>query len=662
MNSRLQAVISRLDPAEPLLAREQAVERLAAWLRSRRQLDPDEMRPNYHRPQHARLDLLLDTLEADAAAREKVIGLLGGVLRETSAVHLFAEVGVPSDRGFLHETADRLEQKLLPRARREGELADPFSAALPKKHDAEWLADLPPDLVERLARLLPEDARAALARSLADAIRLLAVRISGLGLSEELRERSSEGRIEESPFYRLPRMCDDLISGALGAGDVHDVAEQCRGELGVVHDHLERAGVSVDLVYRMDTIGHCLTRLELLLPFVDTRAEPSARWRRMPPLLSTLVLARVGDLSLAKLFRENTRLLARKVIERVGTTGEHYITATRAEWWKMLASAGGGGILTAGTAAGKFLITWLKLPVLIEGILVACDYAGSFLLMQFLGFTLATKQPSMTAAALAEAWRSSDAAHRVDELVSMIARMTRSQLAAAIGNVGLVIPAAIGFELWWRSVYGHSFLDETAAAYVVHSLDVRSGKTIWFASLTGVFLWMASLGAGWLENWAVYRRLPEAIEQHRLGKVVGRRTMRYFSGVFRRQIAGAGGSISLGTMLAFMPMIGKGFGLPIDVRHVTLSTGSLVLAGCALGWGHVKSADFVFAGIGVLVIGFLNFVVSFLLALAVAMRGRAIGWAAAFAVARRLVVRILRRPFEFVYPPAGSVSAHHTAS
>jgi site-specific recombinase len=661
VNASLRAAIDRLDSTKPLIEREQALERFVGWLRAPRRLDPDEMRAHYHRPQHARLDLLLDTLEADPAARERVMGTLASVLRETSAVHLLAEVGVPSDRGFLHETADRLEQKLLPRARREGDLADAFSRSLPKKHDAGWLADLPVDLVDRLVALLPEDARAALWHALADAIRLLAARVSGLGLSEELRERSSEGHVDESPFYRLPRVCDALVAGTASSGEVHDVAEQCRGELGVVHDHLERAGVSVDLVYRMDAIGHCLGRLEALLPFVDANLEPGQRHRHVPALLSTLVLARIGDLSLARLFRESTRLLARKVIERVGTTGEHYITATRGEWWKMLGSAGGGGVLTAGTAAGKFLIVWMKLPVLIEGILVACDYAGSFLLMQFMGFTLATKQPSMTAAALADAWRSADAAHRVDDVVSMIARMTRSQLAAAIGNVGLVIPAAIGLELWHRSLYGRSFLDEKAAAYVIHSLDVTEPSTIWFASLTGLFLWMASLGAGWLENWAVYRRLPDAIEQHRLGRVVGRRTMRYFSGVFRRQVAGAGGSISLGALLAFMPMIGKGFGIPIDVRHVTLSAGSLTLAGCALGWHHVRDPHFIAAAIGVLVIGVLNFVVSFLLALMVAMRGHGVGMTTIWAVARRLVARVLRRPFEFIYPPAGvaPTTPHH---
>jgi site-specific recombinase len=377
--------------------------------------------------------------------------------------------------------------------------------------------------------------------------------------------------------------------------------------------------------------------------------------------LAALVRARAGEASLTRLLRENTRLLATKVIERAGTTGEHYITRSRREWWAMLRSAGGGGILTAGTAALKFVITWGHLPILVEGLLNAANYVGSFLAMQMLGFTLATKQPSMTAAALAAAWSGSDVARRAEELVRMIARMTRSQLAAALGNVGLVVPSAIGLEWWYRKTYGGPFLDEKTAAYVVHSLDPLHLKTIWYAVLTGVFLWLASLGAGWLENWATYRRLPDAVEEHRLGRLVGKRIMRWLAGSLRRQVAGAGGSISLGVLLAFMPLLGKGFGLPIDVRHVTLSAGSLTLAGCALGWERVMTGEFLAAAIGVVVIGLLNFGVSFLLALGVAMRGRGVPAREIGRLILRLMGRVLRRPGEFLYPPATETetAAHH---
>src|SRR6185503_9029508 len=301
---------------------------------------------------------------------------------------------------------------------------------------------------------------------------------------------------------------------------------------------------------------------------------------------------------------------------------EHYITSTFGEYMKMIVSAGGGGVLTAGTTALKFVVGWARFAPFVEGMLSAANYAASFLLMQICGFTLATKQPSMTAAALAGTLRETAGHPDLSALVEMIARITRSQLAAAIGNVGLVIPSAFFFDRFWQSVHGRPFLDDATARYVIHSLHPTESGTIFFAALTGVFLWCSSIAAGWLENWAVYRRLPEAIAEHRMGRIVGRRTMQWLSRFYLRNIAGVGGNTSLGLLLGMTPVMGKFFGLPLDVRHVTLSTGALTLSLAALGPAALSTEAFWAAALGIVIIGILNFGVSFVLALAVALRAR----------------------------------------
>ena len=160
-------------------------------------------------------------------------------------------------------------------------------------------------------------------------------------------------------------------------------------------------------------------------------------------MLASLGRGLVGERSFVQLMTDNLRLLARKVIERAGRTGEHYVTSSRREYWKMLASAAGGGVLTVGTVIAKFLIKWQHFPLFIDGLISSIVYAGSFLVMQLLGFTLATKQPSMTAAALAGTIRDGAGPDRLDELVPLIARIARSQFAAAVGNVAAVIVTAL---------------------------------------------------------------------------------------------------------------------------------------------------------------------------------------------------------------------------
>src|SRR4029450_6332476 len=98
------------------------------------------------------------------------------------------------------------------------------------------------------------------------------------------------------------------------------------------------------------------------------------------------------------------------------------------------------------TCVAKFLTKWGHFAPFVDGMLSACNYAGTFVTMQLLGFTLATKQPSMTAAALASSMHVSAGQRDLSGLVTMTARITRSQLAAAAGNIGMVIPTALAFN------------------------------------------------------------------------------------------------------------------------------------------------------------------------------------------------------------------------
>jgi site-specific recombinase len=317
----------------------------------------------------------------------------------------------------------------------------------------------------------------------------------------------------------------------------------------------------------------------------------------------------------------------------------------------MMASAGGGGVLTVGTCAIKFLTKWGHYPLFIDGFLSAINYAASFVLMQLIGFTLATKQPSMTAAALAGTLRESRGDQGLDELVTIIVRICRSQLAAAIGNIGLVIPAAIGFDMVYQAMRGEPFLDHATAVKTVGSFHLLDSGTFFYAALTGVLLWCSSLAAGWLENWATYRRLPEALAEHRIQRLVGRRTTEWVAARFARHVSGFGGNVTLGFLLGMTPIMGTFFGLPLDVRHVTLSTGSLVLAILSGGLPVLASSELAWAVVGIVCIGLLNFGVSFALALAVALRAREVQASYKWRLARAVLRRFAQRPMPFFFPP-----------
>jgi site-specific recombinase len=660
----LYAILTAADAEAQLAQRIAWLERLARWLRGGAlpalTAEPAPKEP----PRTARLRLLVSALEEVPALRSQAARSLARVLAESSAFLLLSRLGLPGDRGFLAETVDRVSRRVLPMPRDDHELAQVIERLFATRKDAAWLASLDPELAHRLLSALDDGTTwKPLQRSAADAALLLATRISALGLSDDIRVRSPSVSLRESPLFQLPRACDALL--ALLERDTPAPSEQLQAALEQVRfllvscgatverviAELERFGVSVDVVYRLEVITKNMARLQTL---IEQLAPGSGvmRARHGSQLLARLVEDRLRDRSILDLGRTNLHLLARKIIERAGHSGEHYITATRGEYYKMLGSAAGGGVLTAGTTALKFFIGWAHFAPFFEGFLSATNYAASFLLMQALGFTLATKQPSMTAAALAHTLRETSAHAELDELVTMIARITRSQLAAAVGNVGLVIPAAVALDYAYSAKAGHTFLDHETSEHVLQSLNPFGGGTLFYAALTGVLLWLSSIAAGWIENWAVYRRLPEAIEHHRLGRIVGRRTMVWLGRAFSRNLSGAGGNISLGFLLGMVPVLGKFFGLPLEVRHVTLSTGALVLAASSLGTTEALAGGLGEAALGIAIIGLLNFGVSFVLALLVALRAREVNRSDRLRLARAILARLVSRPGEFLFPPA----------
>ncbi|MFP2911062.1 gliding motility protein, partial [Pyxidicoccus sp. 3LFB2] len=480
-----------------------------------------------------------------------------------------------------------------------------------------------------------------------------------LGTAEDVRDRSPETAFRGSPFLHLRLVCDAVLARDAAADTLRDLSTcvaDCRQVVASVSRHLEDAGVSVDLVYRLERIRRSLERMEAIARVLGApRGEP--RWREAMALLVDLLRRAHADRSVRELAKRNVRMLARKIIERAGHSGEHYITSTRAEFHAMVHSAAGGGLVTAAAVGLKFAISGLMLAPFFLTLGTGLNYALAFVLIQLLGFTLATKQPSVTAATLAGAVGEGARGERLASLVELIPRITRSQLAAFVGNLGVVAPVALVLALGWHWATGHSFLTPAKAQATVAGLHPWKSGTLPFAALTGVLLWLSSVAGGWLENFVVYRRLPEALAHHRvLRRLLGDAGASRLASGFQHSASGLGGCVTLGFLLALTPVVGRFFGMALDVRHVTFALGNLAFSGAALGPHAVLQPDFLAALAGVALAGTLNFTVSFSLALGVAMRARDVPTREALPFLRAVLSHLVKAPRSFVLPPRDAAS------
>jgi site-specific recombinase len=616
---------------------------------------------------NVRLLYWIRMLEHDDLLRLDFQEAFQSMLAELDSVALLAEAGLPRHHAVLSEGLRRLFNRVLPSAMDVSDSSRLMVSLFAHSRDVERFLELPQTLFERIGAILAPPATAGgpqpsprLQADLRQALCLIATRTAGRGVTAAMRERGGDWAVQNSPFYHLIFSTEDLVQAtdATAAAPCLQVwkaaVSSCRKELGQVRLGMETTGVSADLVLDLRSIELALQRMHGLagiLTFASV-AVPAVPDNSLAArnLLNQLIEARLEDKRVSALLKQNLNLLARKTVERTGRSGEHYIAHTRKEYWQMWLAAAGGGLLTVLTAAIKMRIVEQNFPLFVEGFLAGTNYAISFILLQVFGFVLATKQPSATAATFAGIVRSNPGDASWSKISDFTARISRTQLAAAIGNVIAVCIGSVALERLWRVMFSKSYLVEESARHVTEALHPFASGTIIYAAGTGVILWLAALIGGWCENFAVFHRLTDAVSQHPFGLRIGQSSMTRLAGWIELNLAGWSTSIALGYLLGFVPVIARFFGIPFDVRHVTLSTGTLALAAARFGTSSFGKDWFYYAMAGIGVTFVLNLGVSFSIASFVALRAYDVSGREQLLLLRFLLRQLVRSPLKFLFP------------
>ena len=651
----LDAVLAHADPSRPLPERVAWAEDLIAWVRSR---SPEKS-----------LRLLLQILERQPEAQLRVARTFRSLVRDTQTLDLFADTGLPRQVAFTQEALSRLASRLLPEPPTTRDLGDIFDRLFSQSGDGDWLEHIDADLAAQIVRLFhhgeqdDESGWNSLRTDLEDAMVQLAGRIRVTGSLREVRCRLAKPAFRDLPFQRLAPAVEALLalsrSGVQNAeltaelNHVRSALDACEFAVEEVTGRLTSTGVSTSLVYNLDRIRAQVRRLELLL---EVWSSPCLDDQRMFAVLADLVRQNHEHRSITGLFRQTLHLLTRRIVERTAETGEHYLARSRSDYFAMFRRALGGGALTGITTIAKLVLAKFAFAEFFKGVAFSLNYAGSFVAIQLSGFTLATKQPAATAPALARRMEELRDAHHKEALVDEIVRLVRSQIAAIAGNLLAVVPATLLLHGAWVLFTGHAVLDEGKAHKIVNSISMLSAA--WpFAAFTGVILWLSSMCAGWADNWSTLHELRASISHHRkLQQLLGPSRTARAALWLEHNIAGLAGNISLGFMLGMIPEIAAFFGAPLDVRHVTLSTGQFAAALSVLGIDGIGWHGWLTSVIGILGIGALNLLVSFSLALFVAIRARNVRSSERGLLYRAIGRRLVQEPLGFILPVGRAVS------
>ena len=260
------------------------------------------------------------------------------------------------------------------------------------------------------------------------------------------------------------------------------------------------------------------------------------------------------------------------------------------------------------------------------GFLYSTNYSLGFILIQDTGSTLATKQPAYTANNVASSFDVQKIGEEPDlrNLAITVAKVSRTQLASFTGNLIVVFP--LTYLLTWLFYKGTGTVIAAgpAAQKLLTDQQPFHSLALLYACFTGFFLFLSGLIAGYVENYVVYGKVADRLRNLSSFKNNFSEKRRYrIIHYLENNLGSLFGNIALGFFLGMAGFFGKTFGLPFDIRHITISAANTAIG--FFGLNHqVSMKELWYTLFGVAGIGFLNFAVSFGLAFIVAVKSRGI--------------------------------------
>jgi len=574
-----------------------------------------------------------------------------------------ASLGILSKNGLGSEFVKRFYNKFLPPPPSGNDFEYLFATLFHKQSDHIWVSAIPskawialfktllnnPDFLDKTADHFFYE--------ILYGFEILSIWIASEEFDENFIRLDASLLKKDSTFIALQReasnLCRKLQDDAIRIQDISDdfehidvLLDQCKDLVISLRKKSVNKGISLALTYEFERLEQIIERTNKALFLVQTYGTDEFS-EALNELFKEAVAKNSTRNSIKEIFNRSAKILAKSITNNTSEHGEHYITETKKEYLGMFLSAAGAGVIIAFMAFLKINITKMGFSPGIETILASLNYGLGFVLIHLLGFTVATKQPAMTASTFAKAVEKGKN-NRTNQLklVELIFQVSRSQFAAVLGNVALALCAATLVGYWYASS-NNGFLSAQEASYYLHSADPF--PALIYAAIAGVWLFCSGVIAGYFDNRADLLNLQKRYYYHPF-------FVKLFPSKFREKLAaflhenhGAiVGNFMFGILLGVTPYIGYILGLPLDIRHVAFSTANF---GYSIAHDGVSVGYFMLVLGFVLMIGLVNLIVSFALALRVSLQARGAVFGSFWGFMRLLAKEAYTRPKELFYPP-----------
>lgn len=585
---------------------------------------------------------------------------------------IISDVGIMNYSDFLYEVRLRVVAKLIPHQAPPESLEFIFNQVFYDRKDAEWISRIPDEQLIRLFTILEgkniyaDNTDNHAISEILYGLEVLTQRVSGRAMEADVSKMTPEYRNFDNPFIGLLQEMNNIIqyvrsekSPHLESSDIYYkqiniLLNQCDKYIVDAFANSHKLGISMKVNQSLLRLRQQLGRIREILAYI-VLDDPNKGVEQTILLIKKLIFINVNKTNVRRLVNESTQSIAYEITQHTAQTGEHYITSSKKEYTNMFWSACGGGCIVAVLCIIKVLMSKADTSIFGHAVLYSLNYALGFTAIYLLGCTLATKQPAMTASALVSALErktesKEERNYKYWSFANFFSRVFRSQFIAFVGNVLLAFPIAM-LLIWGIDTLFSYNIASSKWRGLITDLDPVDSPAIYHAAIAGVFLFLSGIIAGSVANRDKYNSLYYRIEQHPiLKRVFGKEKTKQFAGWYKKKWAGVISNVWFGIFMGMTGSIGIFLGLDIDIRHITFASGNLALGMYGSDW-HAPTDMIIWGVVGIGVIGFVNFIVSFSLSLILAFRARKMKFYELILVSKAIWALFLLSPMQFFFPP-----------
>ncbi len=581
----------------------------------------------HHNEHEEQLYFLIKTLKTNKTLLQHLSSQLCRWLCNMRLYPLLISSGILSRDGFGKEFSNRLYEKINPAYRDVKDLRDIFFLLFNDKNDSTWLNNIPlhywSSLLKLFSRYATEQERERINKHLRSeglfAIKMLSIWLAAEEMDPKLMRLDPTLLDADSPFVALQKEVSSWIVARQNDQLFDDAHLQVMfSQSQELIERLKKKGAtmgsSLSVAYLLERLEQTLSRLAMLMDvFASNRFLP----RRILLLTGNLAIASAKQHSISTLWKQSIGMLSRSITQNTSDHGEHYITRSKNEFLAMFYSAAGGGILIAFMALFKIYLGETIEDKVWKGIAEGLNYGLGFTLIFILHFTVATKQPAMTAARFADFVGKNPQGRTVNmQLAQLLIDVFRSQSIAVLGNVLMAVSVASLIAFGYQWICGKPLLTLPQVEYQLHSIN-PFGATLWYAAIAGVWLFLAGLISGYFDNRCNYLNMRMRLQNHPSLRRLSEEKRIRFANYVHQNYGSIMGNLCFGMLLGLTGVAGYLLDLPLDIRHIAFSSANV---GYATISGELTLSIFIQSLFFVLCIGLVNLAVSFSLTLSLALR------------------------------------------